>query len=94
MRQERGLGAKSNETECDGSVSGTPCETAVEGDGVRWWDEVDEVVMVVGLCVHKHEAGGGGLRPNPMKPSAMARFWVRRVEWQWRAMGGVVGQGG
>jgi hypothetical protein len=53
-----GLGAKPDETECNGSVLGTPCEAAVEGDGVRWWDEVDEVVVVVGLCIRKHEAGG------------------------------------
>jgi hypothetical protein len=82
-----GAGAKSDETERDGSVSGAPCETAVEGDGGRWWDEVDEVVVVVGLCVRKREAGGG-LGPNPTKPSAMARFRVRRVKRRWRAMGG------
>jgi hypothetical protein len=43
-----GLGAKSDETERDGPVSGTPRETAVEGDGGRWWDEVDEVVVAGG----------------------------------------------
>jgi hypothetical protein len=59
-REARGrAGAKSDETERNGSVSGVPCETAVEGDGVRWWDEVDKVVVVVGLCVRKCEAGGG-----------------------------------
>ena len=51
-------GAKSDETERDGSVSGVPCETVVEGDRGRWWDEVDKVVVVVGVCVRKHEAGG------------------------------------
>jgi len=55
-----GAGAKSDETERDGSVSGTPRETAVEGDGGRWWDEVDTVVVVVGLRVRKREAGGAG----------------------------------
>ena len=55
-----GAGAKSDETERDGSVSGTPRETAVEGDGGRWWDEVDMVVVVVGLRVRKREAGGAG----------------------------------
>jgi hypothetical protein len=58
-RRERGLGAKSDETEHDGSVSGTPYETAAEGDGGRWWDEVDRVVVVVELCVRKREAGEG-----------------------------------
>ena len=60
-RWERGLGAKSNETEHDGLVSGAPCETTVEGDGRRWWDEVDKVVVVVvvGFCVCKHKAGEG-----------------------------------
>jgi hypothetical protein len=54
--------------------------------------EVDEVVVVVGLCVRKREAGGGaggqirGRRGT--KPSAMARFRARRVKRRWRVMGG------
>ena len=35
-----------------------PCETAVEGDRGRWWDEVDKVVVVVGVSVRKRKAGG------------------------------------
>jgi hypothetical protein len=58
-RRERGIGAKSDKTECDGSVSGAPCEMVVEGDGGRWWYEVDKVVVVVGLRVHKCEVGEG-----------------------------------
>jgi hypothetical protein len=58
-RWEKGLGDKSDKTKRDGSVAGAPCETAAEGDGGRWWDEVDKVVLVVGLCVHKREAGEG-----------------------------------
>jgi hypothetical protein len=65
---EGGAGAKSNETERDRSVSGAPCEMAVEGDGGRWWDEVDTVVVVVGLRVRKREAGGAGGAKIP-KPS-------------------------
>ena len=44
-----------------------PCETAVEGDGGRWWSDVDEVGMLVGLRVHQREAGegAGGQKPNP-----------------------------
>jgi hypothetical protein len=64
-KREAGGGseAKSNKTERDGSVSGAPCETAPGGDGGRWWDEVDKVVVVVGLCVRKREAGeGAGLQ--------------------------------
>jgi hypothetical protein len=37
----------------------SPCETVVEGKGGRWWDKVDKVVVVMGLCVCKYEAGGG-----------------------------------
>ena len=55
-----GPGAKSPETERDGSISGAPCPTAVEGDGGRWWDKVNDVLGVMGLCVCKCEAGGGG----------------------------------
>jgi hypothetical protein len=35
MRQERGLGAKTHETECNGLVSGAPCEMAVKDNGGR-----------------------------------------------------------
>jgi hypothetical protein len=58
-RQERGLRAKTHKTERDGSVLGVLCETVVEDNGGRRWDEVDEVVVVVGLCVCKREAGEG-----------------------------------
>jgi hypothetical protein len=34
-------------------------EMAAEGDGWRWCDDADEVVVVVGGCVCKREAGGG-----------------------------------
>ena len=82
-----GDGAKSEETERDGSVSGAPHEMAVEGDGGRWWDEVNDVLGVVGLRVRKCEAGGGGGAKSE-KSSAMARFRARRVKWRWRVMGG------
>jgi len=36
-----------------------PCETAVEGDGERWWGGVGEVVAVVGLHICKCKAGQG-----------------------------------
>ena len=52
-------GAKSHETERDGSISGAPCPTAVEGDGGRWCGCAVEVVVVVGLCVRTCKAGGG-----------------------------------
>jgi len=63
---ERELRAKNHETERDSSVSGAPCETAVKGDGKRWWGGVDEVVVVVELCVRKREAGkrAGGQKPQ------------------------------
>jgi hypothetical protein len=34
-------------------------EIVAEDDGWRWCDDADEVVVVVGCCVCKHEAGGG-----------------------------------
>ena len=40
-----------------GSISGTPSETGVEISGGRWWGGVDEVVVAVGRCVRKWEAG-------------------------------------
>jgi hypothetical protein len=40
-------------------VSGASMEMAAEGDGWRWCDDADEVVVVVGGCVCKREAGGG-----------------------------------
>jgi hypothetical protein len=82
-----GAGAKSDETERNSSVSGTPCETVVESDGGRWWDKVDKVTVVVELCVRKREPGGG-LGPNPMKLSVMAQFQAHHTKWRWRAMGG------
>ena len=42
-RWEAGLGAESDKSERNGSIRGAPCQTAVEGDGGWWWDEVDEV---------------------------------------------------
>jgi hypothetical protein len=58
-RWEVGLGAESDRSKRNGSIRGAPCQTAVEGDG-GWWDEVDEVVVVVvGLCVRQREAGEG-----------------------------------
>ena len=63
-----GTEAKFNKTKCDGSVSGALCKTAVEGNGGRWWDEVDKVVMVVDLCIRKREAGEGpGVKSNETK---------------------------
>ena len=56
-RQERGLGAKSNESECGGSIWGVPCQMAVEGDGGMWCFCAVEAVVVVGL--HIRETWGG-----------------------------------
>jgi hypothetical protein len=59
-----GAGGQNHKTKCNGSISGTPCETVVEGDGGMWWCGVDEVVVVVGLHIQKHEAGEGlGAKP-------------------------------
>jgi hypothetical protein len=70
-RRERGLGAKNHETERDGSISGAPCETAVEGDGGRWWRGADEVGLGLGLRIRKREAGEGA---GGQKPQNRARW--------------------
>jgi hypothetical protein len=54
----------------------------VEGDGGRWWGGVNEVVVVVGLRVHKHEAGEGA---GGQKSRNRAR---------WLSFGRAVGNGG
>ena len=59
MRWESRLGAKNHETEHNGSVSGAPCETAVESDGGRWLGGVDEVLVVAGSCVQQWKARQG-----------------------------------
>jgi len=60
-KHEMGEGAEgqNHETERDGSISGVPYETVVEGDGGRWWHGADEVVAVVGLHICKRKAGEG-----------------------------------
>jgi hypothetical protein len=73
-RWKRGLGAKSRETERDGSVSGAPCETAVDGDGERWRAGVDEVVAAVRSCVRQHEGGRGGLGLKNRNRAVVAQF--------------------
>ena len=75
-RLERGLGAKSHETERDGSVSGAPWETAVEGDGGRWWGGVDEVVAAARCCVRQCKAEEG---LGPKKPKLSATAWFQAV---------------
>ena len=64
-RWKRGLGAKSRETERDGSVLGAPHENAIGGGGGRWCGCVVEMVVVVGLCARKREAGGGTGAKSP-----------------------------
>lgn len=49
--------AKTRKSSQRGSVSVAPIEMAAEGDVGRWWDSMDEVVVVVGLCVRKRETG-------------------------------------
>ena len=55
---------------------GAPMEIAAECDGGRWCGGADEVVVVVGRCVCKREAGGG-LGSKTTKTSVAARFRVR-----------------
>src|ERR1700734_3878497 len=55
----RGWGAKKPKLRCLGSISGAPSEVGVGSSGGRWCDGADEVVVVVGRCVPKREAGEG-----------------------------------
>ena len=41
-----------------------PCETAVEGNGGRWWGGVDEVVTAARCCIRQQEGGGTGWAKN------------------------------
>jgi hypothetical protein len=91
MSQGRGLGPKNLKTERGGSVSGMPWQTAVQGDGGRCWGSVDNMVVMVGLGVHKCEPGEGwGLKTQ--KPSVVARFRVCCGKQQCRVMGGGAGE--
>ena len=51
------LGGQKSETEPLGSVSGAPLETAVRGEGGRWWGGAYEVVVAAGSCVRLHQWG-------------------------------------
>ena len=47
-----------------------------EGDGGRQWRDVDEVVVVVvGLCICKYEAGEGARGQKP-------RNWARWLDFE------------
>ena len=54
-----GLGAKYPKLSHCGSVSVLTCHTAMEGGKGRWWGGFYEMMVVVGWCVCKHEAGKG-----------------------------------
>ena len=78
-RQERGLGAESNESERDGSIRGAPCQTAVEDDGGRWRGDVDKVVVVVRMRVRapvREEGARAKKNRKPKNRAITAQFWV------------------
>ena len=56
-KRGRGVRGKNLKLERAGSVSGASLETEVGIDGGRWWGGVDEVIVVVELCVHKCKVG-------------------------------------
>jgi hypothetical protein len=56
-----GVWAKNLKPSVRGAISGVPCETAVWGDVVRWWVQVDAVAAAGGPCVRQREAGEQGL---------------------------------
>jgi len=59
MRARGGLRPKNPKTERGGSVLGVPWQTAMQGNGGRFWGGVDNVVLMVELRVHKREPGEG-----------------------------------
>jgi hypothetical protein len=60
-----GVWAKNPKPSVRGSISGVPCETAVWGDVVRWWVQVDAVVAAEGPRVRQREAGERVLGQKP-----------------------------
>jgi hypothetical protein len=59
MRARGGLGPENLKTKHGGSVSGVPWQTAMQGNGGRCWGDVDNVVLMVELHIHKCEPGEG-----------------------------------
>jgi hypothetical protein len=45
-----------------GPVSGAPLKTAIGGDRVGSQSDAYEAAVVMGWCIHEHEAGEGGWR--------------------------------
>ena len=60
-KREAGDGVKAKIAKLNrwGSISSAPSEMGVEISGGRWCGGADEVVVVVGRCVCKREAGEG-----------------------------------
>src|ERR1700727_1543240 len=63
-RRGEGVWVQKPETERACSVSGVPCETAVQNDGEGWWCGVGVVLVVVRPSRPMCEAGRGGLDPK------------------------------
>ena len=70
--------AKISKTEPLGSVSGVPCQTAMEGNIVRWWGGVEVVVGVVGVRVRacKREEGARA-KKSKTEPLGSVFGWMR-----------------
>ena len=59
MSQERGLGPKTRKESVVARFRVVSWQTVGQGDGGRCWGGVDNVVVIVGLGVHKREPGEG-----------------------------------
>jgi len=72
-----------------GSISGTPSEMGVESGRGRWCSGADEVVVVVGRCVCKCEAGEGAegqkykIKPLGLDLGALSEMEVESSEGRW-----------
>ena len=58
-RQEKVVKAKIAKLNCWGSILSAPLEIGVKISEGRWYGGAGEVVVVVGLCICKCEAGEG-----------------------------------
>jgi hypothetical protein len=63
--REEWLGAENTILSRCGSVSDATCKTVAKGEGGRWWDGTDEVVVGGGAVRSQTLAGGGAWGRKP-----------------------------
>jgi hypothetical protein len=80
----KGVGGRKLKTEHNGSISGIPCQTAVEGGEMWWWAGLYDVMAVVRCCVHKLEEMQwvGGQKPETEHNGSVSGcIWLHMVGW-------------